>query len=63
MYKTSGSCFTWVGFRGYAGGLDARCVMEDSDLASTASEDIGATAEGDAAGRGMREGGYLSCGR
>lgn len=42
MYRTKGSCFTWVGFLGYEGGLEARVVREDSDLASTAAAAIGA---------------------
>lgn len=38
MYKIKGSCFTCVGFLGYAGGLEARAVSVDSDLASMAGE-------------------------
>lgn len=35
----------WVGFLGYAGGLEARAVSEDSDLASIAGTDIWTAAE------------------
>lgn len=35
MYSTSGSCLRWVGFLGYAGGLKASAVREESDFAST----------------------------
>lgn len=35
----------WVGFLGYAGGLEARAVSEDSDLASIVGTDIWAAVE------------------
>ena len=35
IYSSSGSSFFWVGFRGYAGGLDAIVVTDDSERAST----------------------------
>lgn len=41
MYRTSGSCLTWVGFLGYEGGLAASDVRAESDLASMAEADIG----------------------
>ena len=41
IYKTSVSCLPCVGFRGYAGGLDASAVREDNDRASIAEDAIG----------------------
>lgn len=41
IYNVSGSCFTWVGFLGYAGGLEASAVSEERDFASTMDVDMG----------------------
>lgn len=35
MYKTSGSRTSWVGFRGYCGGLANKADSDDSERAST----------------------------